>query len=90
MKALPILILQGKDDLITTVENALRLYEEITHDSTSTTHVTELQETKHSVTVTMRYSSFKVIENAGHMLMYEQPALVNKHIVEFLEELKLM
>lgn len=74
LKHVPVLIIQGKEDQITNVDNALLLYEKII--------------------ATQEYrgksSSFKIIPDAGHMVMYEQPALCNKFIVEFLHGLNIL
>ena len=74
LQNIPVLVLQGKEDQITGVDNALLLYEKII--------ATEEYRGKSS--------SFKIIPDAGHMVMYEQPALCNKFIVEFLQELNVL
>ena len=74
LKHVPVLVLQGKEDQITNVDNALLLYERII--------ATEEYRG--------RLSSFKIIPDAGHMVMYEQPSLTNSFIVEFLQGLNIL
>jgi pimeloyl-ACP methyl ester carboxylesterase len=68
LRGVPILIVQGKDDLITTVDNALKLYEEIINCK-------EFEEIRLSSTteafVDRGLYSFKVVEKAGTQLNFE-------------------
>ena len=80
LKDLPVLILQGKDDAITTVENALCLYENIACNSSSSggdsvdggcgdgstrSEANALTGRADCVGLPMKHSSFKLVENAG-------------------------
>ena len=72
IKNFPVLIIQGKDDNITTMENALKLYEEIFNSNDRNINCVR--------------SSFKSLEAAGHMLMLEKSNIVSDYIVEFVKE----
>jgi hypothetical protein len=72
IKHFPVLIIQGKDDNITSMENALKLYEEVFNSNDRNIDCVR--------------SSFKSLEGAGHMLMLEKSDIVADYIVEFVKE----
>jgi pimeloyl-ACP methyl ester carboxylesterase len=81
--SIPVLICQGLDDKITTVDSARRLYEKLSlirfGESCTTSKDRENPSDPNKRCVRMR-----VVMTAGHQLMQEQPAEIASHIKVFL------
>jgi pimeloyl-ACP methyl ester carboxylesterase len=79
----PVLIIHGKDDGLISLDNALKLYEEL---ETMRLKVGITTNSSQGKVLDASYCSFKIVENSGHFPMLEQPDVVNSFIEDFLND----
>ena len=94
LKEFPVLMLHGKDDKITTEENALQLYEKLQISVDEMTSGKDDADNPFvnasSNLVSSSTNSFKIIDDAGHMMHLEKAEVTNGLVEDFLKELLLI
>lgn len=90
LRNIPVFILHGKDDLISAEDDALKLYDELQFNSATVSEKQIFLPNDKIVANQSFCNSFKIVEAAGHMLMLEQPDIVNELIEDYLRGLLLL